>query len=144
MSNCKHNPTVVSDENKQSGADHVETIKQVYAAALDGDVAAVSSLLTEDVHWYGAGGDPSGGCASRRQALAWMGRAISRGVTAEVLDVHALDEDRVLVRLQRKSLDEDEAPNPPHAQIITFRRGKVSEIVVYPTEAEALAAAPNR
>jgi ketosteroid isomerase-like protein len=141
MSNCKHNLTVASDEPKSSSADHVETIKRVYAAALDGDVEAVSSLLTEDVRWYGAGGDPGGGCTSRRQALVWMGAAISRGITAEVLDVRALDEDRVLVRLQRKSPREDEAPSPPHAQIITFRGEKVAEIVVYPTDAEALTAA---
>jgi hypothetical protein len=96
------------------------------------------------VHWYGAGGDASGGCTSRRQALVWMGQTISRGVTAEVLDVQALDEDRVLVRLQRKAPHEDETPSPPHAQIITFRGEKVCEIVVYPTEAEALTAARGR
>jgi ketosteroid isomerase-like protein len=134
---------MTAHEPKPIGADHVETIKQVYAAVLSGDVAAVSSLLTDDVRWYGAGGDPSGGCTSRRQALAWMGQTISRGVTAEVLEVRALDEDRVLVRLQRNAPREDEAPNPPHAQIITFRGEKVSEIVVYPSEAEALAAAPG-
>lgn len=141
MSNCKHNPVVASDDPKPSGADHVEAIKQVYAAALEGDVAAVSNLLTEDVRWYGAGGDPSSGCTSRRQALAWMGETISRGVRAEVLDVQTLDEDRVLVRLQRKSPREDGTTSPPHAQIITFRGEKVAEIVVYPTEAEALTAA---
>lgn len=141
MSNCKHNPTVVTHEPEPSGADHVETIKQAYAAVLDGDVAAVSSLLAEDVRWYGAGGDPSGGCSSRRQALAWMAKAISRGVTAELLDVRVLDGDRVLVRLQRNAPRDGEAPSPPHAQIISFRGDRVSEIVVYPSATDALAAA---
>jgi ketosteroid isomerase-like protein len=141
MSNSKHNPGMSQRDGTAGAADHTELIWRAFAAALGGDVEAVRDLLAEDVHWYGAGGDPEGGCTNREQAMAWMGAAVARGVEAEVLAVRALDEHRVLVRLQRRG--SDDGSESPHAQLITFRGDKVAEIVVYPSETEALAAAAS-
>jgi ketosteroid isomerase-like protein len=121
---------------------NVDAVRTAFAAVHRGDIDAISELLAEDVRWYGAG-DEGGGCQNREQAIVWIGETIARGVRAEVLDVRALDESRVLVLLQRNlRRDGDpagEAP-APHGQIVTFRDGKVAEIVVYPSDEEALAA----
>ena len=121
--------------------DHVEAVRNAFAAALSGDLAAVSRLLAEDVHWGGAGSDPSSGCTNRRQALAWMSETLGRGVRAELLEVSTLDESRVLVRLRRRTEAGDE--EAPHAQIVTFRGDQVAEILVYPSQEEAVKAAGN-
>ncbi|MBV8429745.1 MAG: nuclear transport factor 2 family protein [Solirubrobacterales bacterium] len=127
-------------------AEHVRIVREGFAAALAGDFDAISGVLAEDVRWYGAGGDPSEGCTSRDQALVWIGETVARGIRAEILDVRALDDDRVLVLLQRNTRrDGDpagEAPSP-HGQIVTFRGDRVSEIVVYPSQDAALDAAES-
>jgi ketosteroid isomerase-like protein len=120
--------------------DHVQAVEDAFSAALSGDVEAVSHLLAEDVRWYGAGGDPDSGCTNREQALGWIGETIARGIRAKVLDVRQLDADRVLIRLQRLAPDDGDETPDPHAQLVTFRGDKVAEIVVYPSEADALAA----
>lgn len=114
-----------------------------FAAALRGDTDAIGQLLADDVRWH-AVGDEGGGCQNRDQALAWMGEAIAHGIHVELLDVKALDERRVLVLLQRNPPREGdpnaEAPTP-HGQIVTFTDDKVSEIVVYASDEEAVLAA---
>ncbi|HTX30316.1 MAG TPA: nuclear transport factor 2 family protein [Solirubrobacteraceae bacterium] len=127
---------MTDDDAESLRTDHVEAVRSGFSAALEGDFDGVRRLLADDVHWYGAGGDPSDGCTDRRQALVWMGQAIARGIRAQVLDVRALDENRVLVLLERIPAAESE-PDPPHAQIVTFRGGKVAEILVYPSEEAA-------
>ena len=138
----------MAENTPQSGQlDHVEAVRNAFAAALRGDIDAVSGLLADDVRWHGAGGDPSWGCTSRQEALVWIGETIARGVRVEVLDVRALDENRVLVLLQRNERrdgDPDAELPSPHGQIVTFRGDKVSEILVYPSEDDALGAADQR
>lgn len=123
-----------------TSASHVKAVRDAFGAALRGDIDSVSELLAEDVKWHGAG-DDGGGCQSRAEALVWMGETIARGIRAEVLDVRAVDEDRVLVLLQRNER-RDGDPNgelpSPHGQVVIFRGDKVAEIVVYPGEGEAI------
>ncbi len=124
--------------------DHVRIIRNAFAAAQRGDFDALSKVLADDVRWHGAGGDASWGCTNRQEALAWIGEAVARGVRAKVLDVRELDENRVLVLLQRSAGGEGdlrgESP-PPHGQIVTFRGDEVSEILVYPSDDAAVEAA---
>jgi ketosteroid isomerase-like protein len=127
-----------------TGPQHIEAIRSAFAAALAGDLDAVSRLLAEDVHWRAADGDPSSGCTDRRQALAWMRQAVDRGIRAEVLDVSALDENRVLIRLARRAPEDGGQAAEPHAQIVTFRGNQVAEILVYPSEEAAIRAVEDR
>lgn len=118
---------------------HVDLVREVFAAAQRGDLDALQGVLADDVRWHAAG-DDGGGCQNRREALVWMRGTVARGVRAEVLEVQALDEDRVLVLLQRDPQGDEPQP-APHGQIIHFRGGKVSEIVVYPSADAATQAA---
>lgn len=121
----------------------METVRGAFAAALRGDTEAIRDLLAEDVRWHAAG-DDGGGCQNRAQALVWMGETIARGVHVELLDVRALDDQRVLVLLQRnlrRDGDPTAEPPSPHGQIVTFRDDKVSEIVVYASDEDAVSAA---
>jgi uncharacterized protein len=125
-----------------SAARNVETVRNAFTAGLAGDIDAVAAVLAEDVRWHAAG-DDGGGCQNRDQAIVWLGETIARGVRAEVLDVRALDANRVLVLLQR-NLRRDGDPTAqtptPHGQIVTFRDGKVVEIVVYASDDDAIEA----
>jgi ketosteroid isomerase-like protein len=109
-------------------SDNVNLVRRAWEAALGGDVDTVAALLAEDVRWHAAG-DPQGGCQNRAQALGWMRAAIERGAAAQVLELRELDEERVLVVLERTGADE------PHAQVVTVRAGKIAEMVVYPSAA---------
>ena len=118
---------------------NAEIVRRGFEDASRGDVDEVAALLDEDVYWGAPGG---GGCQDRRQALRWMSAGISRGVNVEVVETRELPDGRVLVVLQRTTpfADERELPEP-HAQIVSFRDGKISEMLVYPTAGEALATA---
>jgi ketosteroid isomerase-like protein len=119
-----------------SSAD-VELARRGFEAIKRGDLAEIGALLEEDVKWHW--GDPSaeGACRNRNQALAFMQRPGRRG-PGELIDV--LDAgDRAVVITQPPPVD-GEVP-PLHAQITTFRDGKVIEMVGYPTVDAALAAA---
>lgn len=120
-------------------ADHIETVRSAFASALRGDLDAVSRLLAEDVRWHAAGFE-TGGCGNRNQALEWIRQALALGRAVEVVDVRAVDEERVLVVLQRTPQEEDEIPDP-HGQIVRFRDDEVAEIIVFPSVEEAVKAA---
>jgi ketosteroid isomerase-like protein len=135
---------VPNRDSPGAAGNHAEAVRRAFAAALNGDFETVRGLLADDVRWYGAGGDPSGGCTNRAEAMRWMGEIVARGVRAEVHEVRALDANRVLVRLQRKPPGGGAELPEPHAQIVTFRGEEVSEIVVYPSEEEALRDARSR
>lgn len=107
-------------------SDNVNLVRRAWEAALAGDVNAVAGFLAEDVRWH-AVGDADGGCHNRAQALRWMRAAIERGAAAHVLELRELDEQRVLVTLERAGAPE------PHAQVVTVEAGKIAEMVVYPT-----------
>ena len=124
-------------DNRIMGESNVELVRRGFEAAARGDLDAVAALLDEDVYWGAEGG---GGCHDRKQALRWMRQAIAGGLTVAPLEARELPDGRMLIVLQRSGSDEAE-PAPPHAQLVSFRDGKISEILVYPTAEDALSAA---
>ena len=120
--------------------DLVGLVRCGFEAASRGDVDAIAEMLAPDVRWHGAG-DDTGGCQNRKQALRWMREAIERGVAVELLDARELSGDRVALVLRRQPSSGDLEPPRPHGEIISFRDGLITEMVVYPTVEEALAAA---
>ena len=120
---------------------NAELVRTGFESAMRGDLAALEAMLAPDVYW-GAPGDRQGGCQNRKQALRWMGRAIDRRVTLKLIDARELADGRVLVVLQRIApLEGGDGPPPPHAQLVSFRDGQVTEMLVYPTPEDAEAAA---
>jgi ketosteroid isomerase-like protein len=128
----EHNWTVAQSKT--------ELVRRGFEAASDGDLVAVGALLDEQVRWHGAG-DDEGGCQNREQALRWMSDGISQGIRVELVDARELADGRVLVLLQRMVTSGREEKAPPHGQLVSFRDGKIAEMVVYPTADEALRAA---
>jgi hypothetical protein len=63
-------------------------------------------------------------------------------VTAELLDIRDAG-DRLVAVIRSHVPPEWERRPEPHGELITVRDGKVTEMVVYPTVDEALAAGPQ-
>jgi ketosteroid isomerase-like protein len=119
---------------------NAEIVRRGFEAAARGDVDAVAALLDESVYWGAP--DRASGCQNRRQALRWMSEGIARGVHVNVVEARDLDDGRVLLSLQRTIPHEGESELPePHGQIVSFRNGKITEMLVYPTAEEARSAA---
>ena len=118
---------------------NLELVRGGFKAASRGDIDAVAALLDDNVYW---GADGGGGCQNRRQALQWMREGIARGVRVNLLEARELPDGRVLLLLQRTTPREGETELPdPHGQILSFRDGKITQMLVYPTAVEALSAA---
>jgi ketosteroid isomerase-like protein len=119
----------------------VALLRRAWDAFARGDIDAATEVLDPHVRWYGAGdGEHEGGCHNRDEALAFIRQALANGVTAEAFDFRDAG-DRVVVLLQRHQPEERGEPPEPHGEIVTVRDGKVVEMVVYPTVADALDAA---
>ena len=114
---------------------NVELARRGYDALKRGDLGAIAAMLDENVKWHW--GDPTAddACRSRSDALAYIRRPQRRG-PGELVDV--IDAGDQVVVITRGDPENDEAL---HAQITTFRNGKVIEMVGYPTVETALAAA---
>ncbi len=70
-----------------------------------------------------------------------MSEGIARGIHVNVAEARELDDGRVLLSLQRTIPHDGENELPePHGQIVSFRDGKITEMLVYPTAEEALLA----
>jgi ketosteroid isomerase-like protein len=118
---------------------NLELVRSGFEAASRGDIDAIAGLLDDDVYW---GADGGGGCENRQQTLRWMREGIARGVHVDLLDARELSDGRVVLLLQRTTPHDGEAELPdPHGQIISFRDGKITQMLVYPTAEEALSAA---
>jgi ketosteroid isomerase-like protein len=119
----------------------VAFVRRGWAAFARGDVGAVAEILDPLVRWYPAEEpDAEGACHDRGEALAFISRAVADGVSADLLDVRDAGA-RVLLILHRHTPpDSDERP-APHAELVTVRDGAITEMVIYWTVEEALAAA---
>lgn len=119
----------------------VELLRGAWAAFARGDVDAAVTALHPQVRWYAhADPDGDGACRNRDEAAAFLRRAIADGLTAELLDVHDAGERLVAVIHTHAPPDWEREPGP-HGELVTVRAGKVTEMVVYPTVDDALAAA---
>ena len=121
------------------GEPNVETARRGFEAALRGDLGAIGELLDPNVTWHG--GDPAapGACRDRDQALTFMRQSSAlRDGGIELVDVVGADEKVVVIMRPRSEGDE---PAAAVANLVTFRDGKVVEMVHYPSVDDALAAA---
>lgn len=122
-------------------ASDVELLRRAWASFFAGGIEAVAHLLDPHVRWHGAGDpDHESACHSRDDALAFITRAREDGVSAEVLGFRDAG-DRVVVLIQAHPPPEWGEEPEPHGEVVTVRDGKVTEMLVYPTVNEALAAA---
>jgi ketosteroid isomerase-like protein len=120
--------------------ENVETVKRGFEAALRGDLDAIGEILDPEVKWHG--GDPSapGACTNRREALAFIQQSdVIRGGRFELVDVVGAG-DRVVVLIRPPGGGDSDLV----ANLVTFRDGKVVEMVHYANDAEALAALEAR
>ncbi len=107
-------------------------------AAFDGaELTALADLLAPDVRW-GPPGDESPPCQSRRQVLAWYGRAKAAGRRARVAGVTVLG-DRLLVELAMREAraSHARAEETPRWQLLTVRDGRIAGIVGFDSERDA-------
>jgi ketosteroid isomerase-like protein len=118
-----------------------ELLRRAWDAFARGDVAAATAALDPQVQWYAAGDpDGEGACHSREDAAAFLRRALAEGLTADLLDVRDAG-DRLVAVIHAHAPPEWERSPDPHGEIVTVRDGKVTEMVIYATVQDALAAA---
>jgi ketosteroid isomerase-like protein len=120
----------------------VQLVRGAFDAFARCDVDAAAEALAPEVRWYAAGNpDGEGACHDRADAAAFLRRALAEGMTAELLDVRDAG-DRLVAVIHTHAPPEWERSSPePHGELVTVRAGKVTEIVIYPTVEDALAAA---
>ena len=118
-----------------------ELLRGAWDAFARGDVDAATAVLDPHVRWYGADDpDGEGGCHNREEAAAFIRRALADGLTADLLDVRDAG-DRLVAVIHTHAPPEWGRSPEPHGEVVTVRDGKVTEMVVYPTVEDALAAA---
>lgn len=116
---------------------NVELARRGFDALQRGDLTVAEALLDENVKWHSGDPDAVGACRNRTQALAFIRRP-QRSGPGQLVDVIDAG-DRVVVITQPPPSGAE--PEPLHAQITTFKDGKVIEMVGYPSVEDALQAA---
>jgi ketosteroid isomerase-like protein len=116
---------------------NVQIARRGYEAVMRGDFEAVREFLDPAVRWHAGGPDSQGACRNRREALEYMRRARQRRPIAELVDVVDAG-DKVVVVLRSRGSDDDEPVLS--ANVTTFRDGKATEMVHYPSADDAFAA----
>lgn len=120
---------------------HADLLRSAWAAFGRGEVEAVAQALDPHVRWYAAGeADGEGACRSRDDATAFLRRALAEGMTAELLDVREAG-DRVVAVIHTHVPEGWQRGPQPHGELVSFRDGLVTEVVVYATVEDALQAA---
>jgi ketosteroid isomerase-like protein len=119
----------------------LELLCGAWEAFAAGDLEAATAALDPQVRWFAADEpDADGTCHNRAEALAFIRRARSDGVSAELLGLREVG-DRIVSIIQTHMPPDWGDQPPPHGEVVTVRNGKIVEIVVYPTVDEALHAA---
>ncbi len=118
---------------------NVEIARRGYQAIARGDFDAVYDLLDPEVKWHG--GDPSSGCRNRAEAMAFMRRPNRPQGARELVEI--VDAGEQVVVIMRSQPDAGADPEL-HANVTTFREGKVIEMVHYENPDDALTAAGVR
>ncbi|GAC1486309.1 MAG: hypothetical protein NVS1B9_05190 [Solirubrobacteraceae bacterium] len=117
-------------------AANVDLARRGYEAVLHADLDAIRELLDPDVRWHGGDVSAPGACQNRDQALAFVRQARERGAIGELVDVVDAGEQVVIIL---------RPPSPGAASLlanlISFRDGRVVEIVHYDDPQAALTAA---
>lgn len=119
----------------------LDRLAERVAAALDAaDPGQFADLLDPDVTW-GAPGDPSPSCRSRRQVLAWYQRGQADGRRARVATVTAHD-DQLLVSMMVITEDSTvrQQVETPRWQVLRVVDGRIADIRGYDSEDAARAA----
>ena len=119
-------------------------LRRAWDAFTRGDADAAVAALDPHVRWYAAGDpDGAGACHNRDDAAAFIRRALADGLKAELLDIRPAGDRLVAVIHTHVPPDWDPTPEP-HGELVTVRDGKVTEMVVYPTVEDALAAGSDQ
>jgi ketosteroid isomerase-like protein len=119
----------------------IQLLRGAWKAFAAGDLEAATAALHPDVRWYAAEEpDADGTCHNRGDALAFIQRALTDGVSAELLELREVG-DRIVCIVQTHVPAEWGEEPPPHGEVVTVRDGKIVEMIVYPTVDEALLAA---
>jgi hypothetical protein len=118
--------------------------EQIRAAFNDADLTTVQELLDPDVQW-GPPGDEGWGCHNRGEVLAWLQRALSGGVRAEVGEVVARG-GKLLIGLRVRGRDAaDQAGGAEERwQVMTVRAGRIVDVRGFEGRAAAAAFAGVR
>jgi|SRR5215213_4980505 len=123
------------------GSGDVQVLRNAWAAFARGDVDATVEALDPEMRWYAAGyPDAADACHNREDAAAFLRQAHADGLTAELLDIRDAGDRLVAIIHTHAPPDWNRSPEP-HGELITVRAGKVTEMVVYATVDDALAAA---
>lgn len=131
---------VMGDSPAMAPSD-ADVLRSAWDAFTRGDVDAAVGQLHPQVRWYGAGDpDGEGACHSRGDVAAFIQRSLADGLTAELLDVRDAG-DRLVAVIHTHAPPDSERGPEPHGELVTIRDGLVTEMVVYPAVADALAAA---
>lgn len=117
-----------------------QLLRDAWAAFARGDVDAAVAAFDPHVRWYGAGEPGDDGCHNRDDAITFIRETLADGRSAELLDVRDAG-DRLVAVIQPLVPPEWHPKPEPNGEVVTVRDGKVTEMVVYPTVEDALAAA---
>jgi ketosteroid isomerase-like protein len=127
--------------------DNVEVVRAGYDAFVARDAAFLHEFASPDIEWH-----PAMGALLKRsvyrghdevESLIWDEiPAVLEGFTAEVLDVEALDGERVLAVARFKGTAPSSGVEVEQifGQVWTLRGGKVVALRSYPSKEQALAA----
>ena len=115
---------------------NVEIARRGFQEAAAGDFSVIAELLDPEVKWHG--GDRTGGCQDRVQALRFMREAAARGGVGRLVDV--IDAGDQVVLIIEPPVPDGTTP-VRRANVSTFRDGRVVEMVAYESPEQACAAA---
>jgi ketosteroid isomerase-like protein len=111
----------------------------VRAAMENADVDAFLRLCAEDVHW-GAPGDASGGCHSRKQVRSWYESAFKRGVRASVNElVQGPGTLLVGLTVSGSPAADERGGQAQRWQVLTIQDGRIADICGFDDRPQAAA-----